>query len=270
MSGIICIYKLIVEEDIVFIITGGGSGIGRALALALAKRGKSVLIVGRREYLLQETAAASSSLIKYLCVDVSTSEGIHSIKTFVNNSSHLDGLVNNAGSLYPVVGLKDMKPEEWHRTLKTNLDTPLFLSQILLDKLVNGRVLNIGSGAAYFAVKGWAAYCVSKAALAMLTQCWQLESKTVAFASVKPGIIDTEMQAIAREGVNMDPEQVAFYKRLKQNNRLVSTETLAEFLSWLLLDIDQNIYVSQEWDIYDTAHHADWLKPPHKVLHWDF
>lgn len=252
-----------------FIITGGGSGIGKALALALAKRGKSVLIVGRREHLLQETVSLSS-LINYLCADVSSGEGIQSIKKFVDKTPHIEGLINNAGSLKPVVALKDMKIEEWHQTLKTNLDAPLFLSQMLLDKLTNGRVLNIGSGAAYFAIKGWAAYCVSKAALAMLTQCWQLESSSVAFASVKPGIIDTDMQALAREGSNMDPEHVAFYRRLKENHRLVATETLAEFLTWLLLDIDQDTYVSQEWDIYDTAHHADWLRPPHQVLHWDF
>jgi NAD(P)-dependent dehydrogenase (short-subunit alcohol dehydrogenase family) len=209
-------------------------------------------------------------LISTLCADVSTKEGIQAIKRHVETLPHVAGLINNAGRLEPIVSLKEITPEDWHQTLKTNLEAPLFLSQMLLDKLVNGRVLNISSGAANFAIKGWSAYCVSKAALAMLTQCWQLESETVAFASVKPGIIDTEMQEIARKGINMDPEHVDFYKRLKQNNRLVSPETLAEFLTWLLLDTDKNTYVSQEWDIYDTAHHADWLKPPYQVLHWDF
>ena len=68
----------------------------------------------------------------------------------------------------------------------------------------------------------------------------------------------------------MDPADVDFHKRLKQNNRLIAPETVAEFLSWLLLDIDRDTYVSQEWDIYNTDHHADWLRPPHKVLHWEF
>ncbi|KTD47547.1 SDR family NAD(P)-dependent oxidoreductase [Legionella quateirensis] len=269
MSGIICAYRRIVNEESVFIITGGGSGIGRALALNLAERGKSVLIIGRRESLLQETAAAFTS-IKYLCADVSTSEGRELIRDYLNNIPQISALVNNAGSLEPLVSIQDIPLTDWHQTLATNLDAPLFLPQLLADKLQHGRVLNIGSGAAYFPIKGWAAYCVSKAALAMLTRCWQLESGAVSFASVMPGIIDTEMQAIARNGSNMDPEQVDFYKRLKQHNRLISPDTVAEFLSWLLLEIDEETYVSKEWDIYESSHHASWLKPPHQVLHWDF
>jgi benzil reductase ((S)-benzoin forming) len=256
------------EGAIVFIITGGGSGIGKALALALAQRGKKVLIVGRRELPLQETSA-SSSLINYYCADLSTSEGQDSIKAFVSKLSNIEGLINNAGTLEPLVSLKDITREEWHHTLRTNLDAPLFLTQQLYNQLIEGRVLNIGSGAAYIAIKGWTAYCVSKAALAMLTRCCQLEFETVSFASVMPGIIDTQMQAMARRGIHMDSEQTDFYKRLKQSNHLISPETVAQFLTWLLLDVDKDTYVSQEWDIYDTAHHLHWLKPPYQVPHWE-
>jgi NAD(P)-dependent dehydrogenase (short-subunit alcohol dehydrogenase family) len=140
----------------------------------------------------------------------------------------------------------------------------------MYHKLAGGRVLNIGSGAAYFPIKGWAAYCVSKAALSMLTRCWQLESKIVAFTSVMPGIIDTDMQVIARSDMNPDMEHSGFYKKLKEDNRLVSPDTVAAFLTWLLLDVDKEIYVSQEWDIYDTKHHQDWLKLPNQVPHWDY
>lgn len=98
----------------------------------------------------------------------------------------------------------------------------------------------------------------------MLTKCWQLESETVAFASVMPGIIDTDMQVIARSDINPDLEHSGFYKKLKEENRLVSPDTVAAFLTWLLLDVDKGIYVSQEWDIYDTKHHQDWLKLPNQ------
>jgi benzil reductase ((S)-benzoin forming) len=253
----------------VFIITGGGSGIGRALALSLAKRGKEVLIVGRREELLRETAAVATN-IHYFSADVATQDGLDTIKEHLSSVSQIEALINNAGTLQPLVELKDVDPDEWQNALNTNLNAALFLPQKLYEKLAQGRVLNIGSGAAYFAMKGWGAYCVSKAALAMLSKCWQLESKSVAFASVMPGIIDTHMQVLARSGMNPDHEQSNFYQRLQEHGRLVAPETVAEFLTWLLLDVDNKTYVSKEWDIYDTKHHAAWLKPPHQVLHWDF
>lgn len=250
-----------------FIITGGGSGLGKALAHSLARRGKSVLIVGRRQELLQETAAFSP-LIDYFCVDISTPEGIDSLVARVDKEP-IAALINNAGSLKPIVSLTELARDDWHKTLNTNLDAALFLPQKLYKQLINGRVLNIGSGAAHFAIKGWATYCVSKAALAMLTQCWQLESDKVAFASVMPGIADTDMQALAREAAYMDAEQTNFYKHLKDNNRLVSSATVAEFLTWLLLEVDSKTYQSKEWDIYDSSHHAAWLRAPHEVLHWE-
>lgn len=269
MSGIICEYLINSAEDIVFVITGGGSGIGKSLALALAKRDQSVLIVGRRAQLLQETAAMSAK-IQYLCADITTPEGVGSIKKYLHEVSRIDALINNAGILNPLALLKEVEPAEWQHALNTNLNAALFLTQMLYGKLINGRVLNIGSGAAYFPIKGWAAYCVSKAALSMLTKCWQLESNDIAFASVMPGIIETNMQVIARSNTNPDYEQMNFYQRLKKENRLVLPETVAEFLIWLLLDIDKKTYVSKEWDIYDTEHHNAWLRPPHQVLHWDF
>ncbi len=251
-----------------FIITGGGSGLGKALAITLANRDKSVLIVGRRQEFLKETASRFPS-IEYLCADVSSVEGINLLVQRVNDVPHISALVNNAGTLQPIVSLKEMAINDWHQTLNTNLDAALFLPQKLYKQLINGRVLNIGSGAAYFAIKAWAAYCVSKAALSMLTKCWQLECEEIAFASVMPGIVDTGMQTMAREAKNMDVEQTKFYKNLNHSNRLLSAETVAEFLAWLLLDLDKKTYLSKEWDIYDSSHHAAWLRAPHEVPHWD-
>lgn len=261
-------YILAQIRDSMFIITGGGTGLGKALALALAARDKPVLIVARRQAPLQETAALSS-LIDYLCADVSTQEGIDAVVNKAQHLPQLEGLVNNAGTLQPLASLHEMPLDAWNQALATNLNAALMLPQRLYTRLTHGRVLNIGSGAAYFAIKGWAAYCVSKAALAMLTQCWQLESPSVAFAHVMPGIVDTEMQAIARTGVSMDKEQSAFYQQLKQNNRLLTPEAVAQFLVWLLLDVDKTAYSAKEWDIYDSSHHNAWLSAAHQIPHWN-
>lgn len=246
-----------------FVITGGGSGIGSALAKNLATRGHRVLIIGRRKDKLEETSR-HSPLISMLCADVSLPNDQKNIVTALKNQS-ITGLIHNAGTISPIEKLAKITPESWHKMIETNLSAPLFLSQQLLGNLQGGRVLNISSGAAHFPVAGWGGYCVSKAGLSMLTQCWQVETKTVAFASVMPGIVDTFMQELIRHASNMDQSRVAFYIGLKEEKRLITLDTVASFLSWLLLDINSTEFSSKEWDIYDTSHHQHWLKAPHTV-----
>lgn len=247
-----------------FVVTGGGSGIGSALAVALAAKGKSVFIIGRHEDALVETARLSP-LINYVCADVSLPEGRQRIKACLQSVPVIQGLIHNAGIIDPISPTSDIDEAAWRACMATNLDAPLFLTQLLAAQLSGGRVLNISSGAAHFPVMGWTAYCVSKAALSMLTRCWQTESTGIAFASVMPGIIDTNMQAKIRAAKHMDVDKIDFFKRLKQTDRLLSPKTAADFLCWLLLDIDSSTYVSKEWDIYDTSHHSAWLIPPNTV-----
>jgi NAD(P)-dependent dehydrogenase (short-subunit alcohol dehydrogenase family) len=247
-----------------FVVTGGSSGIGRALAQALANQNKAVLIVGRREKELQKTAEYSS-LISICCTDLASESGQKKLISQLANIKHIEGLIHNAGIIEPIVSLKSLSKPAWDAIMKTNLEAPLFLTQSLLKQLQDGRVLHIGSGAAYFPVAGWAPYCISKAALAMLTSCWQLEIQDPAFASVMPGIIDTNMQAQIRNADNMNEEKQNFFKKLKQEKRLLTVETVAAFLTWLLLEIDVKTYSSQEWDIYDKSHHKSWLVDPFEV-----
>lgn len=247
-----------------FVVTGGGYGIGKALALALACRGQAVVIIGRSEQALIETANTHPS-IHYVCADVSSASGRDVIKQALSDVPVIQGLVHNAGIIQPIVPMTDMDESSWQQHMATNVNAPLFLTNALIEKLDHGRVLNVGSGAAFFPVSGWSAYCVSKAALLMLTRCWQLESQTIAAAYVMPGIIDTDMQATIRHAQHMQPEKQAFFNQLKQDNRLISPETVAAFLCWLLLDTDKAVYSSKEWDIYDTSHHSAWLVAPHTV-----
>lgn len=251
-----------------YIVTGGGSGIGQSLALALALREQPVLIVGRREQPLLETAR-QSSYIEPFVADLSTESGRSKLIEYIPSDQNINALINNAGLIEPIAPIRDIKLSDWHQAMATNLDAPLFLTQGLYSRLENGRVLNIGSAVAYFPVEGWAAYCVSKAALSMLTRSWQLESQKVTFASVMPGIIDTPMQATIRASSKMDEAQRGFYQKLKDQHRLVSSETVGTFLCWLLMDTSNETYASKEWDIYDRSHHDLWLQPSQQVPHWE-
>lgn len=246
-----------------FIITGGGSGIGKALALELAKRDFEVLIIGRNIDKLRKVAELMPK-INYLQADVASEEGRLQIKEHLADRK-ITALVNNAGIIQPIIEIADITLKDWHHVMATNLDAPLFLTKLLRTNLHAGRVLNIGSGAAHFSIYGWAAYCVSKAALLRLTECLQLEENNISFATVKPGIIDTDMQAEIRASSHMLQAKQEFFKKLYSEQRLIKPEVVACFLAWLLIDLDVIKYQSQEWDIYDTEHHKFWLKKGNHV-----
>lgn len=250
------------------IVTGGGSGIGRALTHALAERGERVLIIGRRAQALQETAA-DSELIETLAADVSEESGRQRILERLKNEPVLKALVHNAGIIEPITPLSKVSLPDWRQIMTTNVEAPLFLSQKILASFNNLRILHVGSGAAHFPVKAWGPYCTSKAALSMLTRVWQEECPDLAIASIMPGIIDTDMQAVIRHSDMMDPAKHEFFMDLKAKGQLLDCATVAAFISWLLLDVSPDEYRSQEWDIYDTQHHDRWLKPPHRVAGWE-
>ncbi|MDF1827767.1 MAG: SDR family NAD(P)-dependent oxidoreductase [Legionellaceae bacterium] len=243
-----------------FIITGGSRGIGAALAKALASRKQAVLIISRNQQALQ-SMASTSSYINFVCGDVATSTGRDAILSYlkINQITGIQGLIHNAGSIEPIQPMRDLDEQTWRSIMSINLDAPFFLTQKLLHQLKSGRVLHISSAAAHFPVAGWAPYCVSKAGLSMLTRCWQTECPNIPSTSVMPGIADTTMQDVIRDSEHLAPEKHQFFHDLKNNNQLVSPETVAAFLTWLLLDIDSERYVSHEWDIYDASHHAEWL-----------
>lgn len=245
-----------------YVITGGSKGIGKHLALNLAKNNKDVLIIGRSKSCLQKTSTLSNK-IQFLQADVSLPEEREKICRYLQNNSQISALVHNAGIINPITSIDNLTEESWNKCFATNLNAPLFLSKSLKNKLHNGKILHIGTKAAYFPIVGWSAYCTSKAALAMLNKCWQIENDSIAVTSVMPGIIDTDMQKIIRESTYMDNDKHEFFMQLHKEKKLIKPEVVASFLSWLLLEVDNKEYVSQEWDIYDKTHHNRWLKNPH-------
>ncbi|OGV35456.1 MAG: sepiapterin reductase [Legionellales bacterium RIFCSPHIGHO2_12_FULL_35_11] len=247
-----------------YIVTGGGSGIGKSLAISLAARLEDVLIVGRDVEKLSLTASYSSH-INYVQADLGMSAEREKVQNYLKDIKNIKGLINNAGTVLPIVSIADISEEDWHATMRVNLDAPLFLIKLLRNKLVNGRVLNISTKAAHFPIAAWSAYCSSKAALDMLTRCCQLEMTDIAFGTVMPGIIDTDMQQQIRNSRGMQKEKFAFFHELKNEKKLLSSDTVAQFLCWLLLDIDSKRFSSQEWDIYDKNYQHEWLVSPYTV-----
>lgn len=241
-----------------FVITGGGTGIGRALALNLASKGCSVLIAGRRQAMLDEVVAENPLKISAISVDLSNPSGRDDLLAHIGNKS-LTALVHNAGILEPLRPLREISLPEWQFAQQVNVEAPLFLSQALLVNLKGGRVLHLSSAMAHMAAAGWGCYCVTKSALYMLYQMFNKEQSDIAFGSVMPGITDTNMQSLIREAEGLPDKDSAFFNRLYDESMLLSPETVAAFLSYLLLETSPDVFREKEWDIYDSKHHPHWL-----------
>ena len=246
----------------VIIITGASSGIGYALAEALIARDQYIVAIARREQPLQDLKNKYPDQVRIISADVSSVKGRENIVNNLADIKQITALVHNAGVIEPVAPIQKIELQQWRRAQAVNTEAPLFLSQALIPKLKQGRILHISTAAAHIPFPAWSAYCSSKAALFMLYQCLKLELADIPIAvgSVMPGIVDTAMQAEIRAHKNMPKERLDFFTELKANHKLLSTQTVARFLSWLLLDVKSDEFSEQEWDIYDTSHHDAWLE----------
>jgi NAD(P)-dependent dehydrogenase (short-subunit alcohol dehydrogenase family) len=189
-------------------ITGGTSGLGNALAVALYDSGAKVAIVARNRARIEDLVHKMPGL-HGVVGDVSSKNDIYPIAIqLLGALGGMDVLINNASALGPVplVPLADTSCADLEVALQTNLLGPFRLTKALLGSLAasarEGRpalVLNISSDAAINAYPNWGAYGASKAALHHLSQIWdqELSLQGVRVLSLDPGDMDTPLHAIA-------------------------------------------------------------------------
>ncbi|MFE5658210.1 SDR family NAD(P)-dependent oxidoreductase [Streptomyces sp. NPDC056517] len=191
----------------VVVVTGAGTGIGRAAAIAFARQGATVLAVGRRAEPLRETSEGHPGIHPYVA-DV-TAEGAAEeiVRAAVTGHGRLDVLVNNAGiSLGGPLGTLDRSVIT--PLLETNLVAPVLLTQAALPSLRESRgvVVNVTTT---IGQRGWPAnsvYPATKSALETLTRCWAVELAPdgVRVVAVAPGPIETPIA----DHMGLSPEQL--------------------------------------------------------------
>lgn len=163
-------------EGAVALVTGGGSGIGRAAALGLADRGAAVLVAGRREDALKRTAATHSG-IRTAAGDVSqAADAERIVRAALAISGRLEILVNNAGAV-TLTPLGETEPEAALGLWATNVLAPTLLARFALPHLERSRgtIVNVSSTFGHKPAPGISQYGASKAALEHLTRSWALE-----------------------------------------------------------------------------------------------
>jgi NAD(P)-dependent dehydrogenase (short-subunit alcohol dehydrogenase family) len=192
----------------VAIVTGGGRGIGRAIAIGLASAGDSVAVVARSEDQIVDTAGhivqAGGRAIA-VPADVSDPEAVEQMVREVERVlGQVDLLVNNAGLAGPIGPTWEVDPGEWWRCLEVNLRGPMLCSRVVLPGMIArgcGRIVNVASGAGTWAIPHLGAYVTSKTALIRLTEIVAAEAAEhgVKVFAIEPGTVRTAMAEYALE-----------------------------------------------------------------------
>jgi len=188
----------------VALITGASQGIGRAVALRLAKEGATIALAARNEARLADVAAeiASGGGKAESCALVLASEDSikECAKAVIAKLGKVEVLVNNAGITRDILALR-MKKQDWDDVLTTNLTGAFLMTQACMNSMLKarwGRVINITSVVGETGQAGQANYAASKAGLIGMTKSLarELASRTITVNAVAPGYIETAMTAV--------------------------------------------------------------------------
>jgi NAD(P)-dependent dehydrogenase (short-subunit alcohol dehydrogenase family) len=224
----------------VALVTGGGDGIGRAVALQLAKQGAAVIVIGRTEARLRETIQAIETVgagaLAVVCDVREEAEVDAALQQIKAVFGRLDIAVNNAGVDERASAAADQSTEEFRRVLDTNVlgvflctkyEVPLMLEH------QGGSIINISSGAGVFGVQGQSAYVASKHAVIGYSKSVALDyvSEGIRVNVVAPGMTETDM--MLKRATGGKPENIAKAVSGAPIGRFAKPDEIANAVSWL-------------------------------------
>ncbi|HTM10462.1 MAG TPA: SDR family oxidoreductase [Verrucomicrobiae bacterium] len=186
----------------VAVITGGGRGIGKAVALAYARAGAKLAICARTAEEVEKTAAAIRALgadCLALACDVSQEEDVKRfVDEVVGRFGRIDVLINNAGVMTRPASVEEYDVKKWDYTMAVNLRGPFLMAKAALPVMIRGgggSIINVSSSIGRGAYANFAAYAASKWGLEGLTQTLAAEAagRKVRVNSVEPGYVATKL-----------------------------------------------------------------------------
>jgi len=191
-------------QNKVFVVTGGGNGIGRELVLNLLSKGASVGAVDINESALRETAelaANNKAKLSTHVVDITNQDAVKSLpQEIISRHGAIDGLINNAGIIQPFVRVKDLDYAVIERVMNVNFYGTLYMTKAFLPHLLTrpeGHITNTSSMGGFLPVPGQSIYGAAKAAVKLLTEGLHSEllNTNVRVTIVFPGAVGTNIAA---------------------------------------------------------------------------
>lgn len=187
-------------KDKVAVITGAGSGIGRACSIAYAREGAKLVLAGRRRHLLEAVAQECGAAALVVASDVS--EPSHADRLIWHTLEHygaLHVLVNNAGILHAGT-VEQVTPEQWDQTFNVNVRGVWLLSRAALPamrKAGGGSIVNIASVLGINGARNRSAYAASKGAVVLLTKCMAVDHghEKIRVNAICPSFVETDLTA---------------------------------------------------------------------------
>lgn len=227
----------------VAIISGGGRGIGKAVAEQLASLGAAVVLTARSEAQIADVAASLREQgAKAIAVpgDVGAPEQIDEIiGATLKEFGRIDILINNAAVIGPIQEVAKTDLNEWAYNIQVNLVAPFYFTRKLLPIMLEqkyGRIVNVSSGAAINPIVGASAYSASKAGLDMFSRAvaYELADSGVTVNSMHPGMVDTEMQ-VGLRSVDTRDSRLDFtrFHNAYEEGQLRSPVDVARAITWL-------------------------------------
>lgn len=196
--------------DRTVLVTGATSGIGAACARALAERGATLVLVGRREARLealrQELVDEHGAPVFTHALDVRDREAVEVLRDTLNAADRMpEVLVNNAGKALGLEPLHRGDPDDWDEMIDTNLKGLLYMSRAFLPDMVarnRGHVVNIGSTAGRWAYPGGNVYAGTKFGVRAISEGMNMDlaGTRVRVSSVDPGLVETEFSKVRFHG----------------------------------------------------------------------
>ncbi|HEX9990062.1 MAG TPA: SDR family oxidoreductase [Chloroflexia bacterium] len=236
-------------EGKVALVTGGGRGLGRATALALAEQGARVVAAARSLHEVEETARIirqQYGVGRSLAVRADITQERDVVEAFEmvrKRWGGVDILVNNAGDTGATKPVMSLSLAEWQHTLDVNLTGVFLCSREAMRDMARrrwGRIVTVSSGSAAGAVPAMASYSVAKAGVEHFTRILAAEGAPYGIVAValRPGVVDTRMQEDLRNrpAEAMPPELRAIFAAYKQRGRLVPPERPAQMIAYLCSD----------------------------------